>query len=125
MSDILFLTKKVVLELIGNLYCVMYLDNEKHDLCTIETYLSSLNPIDLMNYLVEHLLPQQTNIETRNKDFFVGNHMLFEPLNNPDSVVYYSNVFTDSSRVTDEDEAVIFSYFDTILSFVVSYKKLK
>lgn len=125
MSDELFATKRALLDLITQLYCVLHLDREKQDLCTIETFLSSLCPIDMMDYLVQHLLPHKTAIETKNKTFFIHNHVLFGPLEDPSAVDYYSNVFSDKSRVTEEDEECIFEHFMSILDFVVAHKKLK
>ena len=77
----------------------------------------------LMEEMITFVLPWESQIKSRDDDFFYSNKQLFGDL--PDeSVDYFSNLWK-SDKLDDEDKSVVWEYFDVFIECAKAYKKIK
>lgn len=123
MSELNFLTllKDNLVKFLDSL--IELLPNEG-DLLIIRFFLKDKIPtIDIMNYVVNKLLPLKNLIETKNDTFFLNNNILFEQLDK-NKVNYFKNIWTEK-YLDDQDKDAIWSWFLTFVKIAELYKKNK
>jgi hypothetical protein len=77
--------------------------------------------IDIMNYVINKLLPLKSLIEAKNDAFFLNNNILFEQLDK-NKVNYFKNIWQEK-YLDDKDKDVIWSWFLTFVKIAELYKK--
>lgn len=116
--------KNTVLELIEELKTEVFTlnEDEEDDMFKISFFFKQMPARSVAAAIVRELIPHSEQIETRDQKFFETNRMLFSGLPE-DRVDYYIDIITSSARITEEDKAVVWDYFDTILALAKRCKK--
>ena len=117
--------KVTILDLISDLRDnVFEQPDEQNDMMLVELFFKPLHPEMVAKHVVEHMLPHAEKIKARDQSFFLNNKHIFAGLPN-DRIAYYSGFITDANRVTEENRAMVWSYFDTLVTMAVQLKKKK
>lgn len=92
------------------------------DIVYVRTYFLIMPHQDLMNHVVDKILPWAKQIEKRNVGFFYDNKEIFGELPK-DKVDFFSNLWK-SGVLTKEDQKEIWDFFDSFVAHAESFKKL-
>jgi len=87
---------------------------DEGDLVIIRFALTDQFPItDIMDYIINSLLPLKYKVDNRDNNFFLENNILFEELDN--NRVNHFKVIWKSESLNDEDRESIWKWFDRFL----------
>jgi len=95
---------------------------EQVELLLVETYTRTRGRSELMQNVVQKVLPQKHMIKDRNINYFSDNRDLFDGLPE-DRVHYYGEVIMNSGRLSPDDISVLWDYLDQIIETAEEYKK--
>jgi hypothetical protein len=101
---------------------VFILPEEVSDIIKIEVFFKIMKPDDIINYIVKHVLPHETQILNRDLNYFVQSDGIFNKLSNK-KIQYYASVIS-SERVKTEDLNIIWGYLDVLLEIAKKKKKM-
>lgn len=94
---------------------------EKGNLLQVEFFFNKMDYGTIMDYAIQHILPYEKKIKKRKLSFFVKNkEKIFGGLP-MEEINKLSKKITE--EISEEDQNVIWSYFDVIISIVEDYKK--
>lgn len=96
------------------------------DFVIFRIFLNNQIPIeDVMNYIVNKLLPNQEMIKTKDDAFFLNNNILFGDFNSDKmKKVNHFKEMWQSSEVDNEDRNVIWRWFSSFINIASKYKNL-
>lgn len=101
---------------------------EQGDLLLVEFFFKKMEPKDIADRIVKHVLPHKKKIEKRKTRFFiVKKNVIFAGLPQ-DRVDYFANLVNTPEHeggMSDENKDVIWTYFDTFIGLAEDYKKNK
>ena len=82
--------------------------------------------VDIMEYLVENLVPLQDMVKARNEKFFLNYNILFEKFNDKqtDKVNKFKEIWT-SNRLDKDDKETIWRWFSSFIYLGNKYIELK
>lgn len=79
--------------------------------------------IVVMDYFVQHIIPEKEFIATRNNDVFTVKNLLFKSLGLPqDKTDFFKTIW--EKQLDPEDKTVIWKWLDLFLHFADKYVKL-
>jgi len=97
---------------------------EEGDLVIARFAIKDQFPIkDIMNYIIEKLLPLKSNVDKRDNNFFLENNILFEKLE--DNKVNHFKKIWISGNLDDDDKDNIWKWFDRFLKIAQYYTKIQ
>lgn len=97
---------------------------QEGDLVIVRFALADQYPItDVMDYIVNALLPLKEKVDNRDNNFFLENNILFEELD--DNKVNHFKRIWKSNDLDEEDRESIWKWFDRFLLRAIRYKKCK
>jgi hypothetical protein len=100
--------------------------DEEGDILLVEFFFGKMDPQALTNHVVKHVLPHSDAIEKRKVSFFIEKkEQIFGGLKK-ERVDYFASLVEKSESdggLSDEDRAVIWSYFDVLVELSRQYKK--
>jgi len=97
---------------------------EEGDLVIARFAIKDQFPIkDIMEYIIQKLLPLKSNVDSRDNNFFLENNILFEQLE--DNKVNHFKKIWISGNLDDEDKDNIWKWFDRFLRIAQYYVKIK
>lgn len=97
---------------------------EEGDLVIARFAIKDQFPIkDIMEYIIEKLLPLKSNVDNRDNNFFLENNILFEQLE--DNKVNHFKKIWISGNLDDEDKDNIWKWFDRFLKIAQYYVKIQ
>lgn len=115
--------KRTILDLLNEIEEIIELnDIEQGELALVKLIFTRMNDETIMKQIVTKVLPFKTEIDTRNKNFFINHNTLFSSLPGQ-RVKHYRHILTDDDRLDDEDREIIWQYFDTFIWLGEQYKK--
>ena len=123
--DILNNTHTTVIELINFIKTDIITDpNIQDDLEFIRNFFHIMVKRDLMNHLLNKVLPHENKIKSRHTDFFTSskNRHIFSVI--PEEKYAYFSETIKKGKVSQEDIGVIFDYFDTLVELCKIFKEL-
>ena len=95
--------------------------DDNGDLTTLSFFFKQCPPYELMDSIVEYVLPWERYIKKRDDDFFYKNKKIFGTLPD-DSVDYFSDLWK-SDKLDDDDKGIVWDYFDVFIECAKTYKK--
>jgi hypothetical protein len=118
--QLLSILKKELLAFVDEL--IELYPSEK-DFLVIKFFLENQVPmVDVMNFLIEKILPIEHCIHSRDDKFFLENQVLFEQLRDKSTKVnYFKNMWT-SDTVDNDDREMIWTWFEHFASIAKKYK---
>lgn len=90
----------------------------------IKFYFSIMSPEQVMNHVVQYILPHKAKIKSRADNFFYKNKMIFGDL--PESqkyLDYLSDVWTNDFDIEDKEE--VWEFFDIFVMYAEKFLTLK
>lgn len=126
-SNLLANMKQTICELITDLKeNVFTLPNDQSDLAMVEFFFSCMSERDLMQHVIENIIPFATQIRAQDIRFFITQkHKIFEGLPD-DKVEHFEKLIVspeENGGMADSDRTIIWSYFSTIVKIAEEYKK--
>lgn len=100
---------------------VFSLPEEQCDMVIIEKFFEYLPEDAIAAYTVKHILPFADQIKVRDDNFFITNTHIFAGLPSQ-RIAHYSTAWKDQ-RISTENKAVVWQYFDTLVQLCAAYKK--
>lgn len=85
------------------------------ELLIVRQFFSLLPVRSVADHVVRHVLPHASQIRSRDEKFFLDNKSIFAGL--PDARVHYYSSAWEDGRIDDENKAVIWQYFDTLIAY--------
>lgn len=96
---------------------------DEGDLVIVRYFIADKIPInDIMQYIIEKLLPLTELVKTKNDNFFLQNNILFDKIDN-NKVNYFKNLWI-SDKLDKEDKDIIWKWFRRILLRAEQFLKL-
>jgi phosphoglucomutase len=93
------------------------------DIVVIRFFIADKIPmIDIMEHIVENILPLFDLVKAKDERFFLENNILFDALDG-NKVNYFKNLWV-SGTIDKEDKDVIWKWFSTILIMAQRYSKI-
>lgn len=93
------------------------------DLIIIRFFIADKYPItDIMDYIIEKLLPLIDLVKNKNDNFFLQNNVLFDKLDDK-KVNYFKNLWL-SDVLDSDDKEIIWKWFRRILLRAEQYSKI-
>lgn len=114
--------KELFLEFIDDLKVVLTQPRELIELTLIEVYFKTTSRNEIMQDVIEKVLPQKNVIKRRDINYFSDNRSLFAGLPE-DRIHYYGDIIINSNRLTEDDKQAIWAYLDRIIDTAEAYKK--
>ena len=97
---------------------------EEGDLVIARFAIKDQFPIkDIMEYIIDKLLPLKSNVDNRDNNFFLENNILFEQLED-NKVNHFKKIWV-SGNLDDEDKDNIWKWFDRFLKIAQYYVKIQ
>jgi hypothetical protein len=126
-DDILKLLKKNVSELLNEIKQNIFTSpSEQADIAMAEFGISCIPERDLMQNIIQTVLPFSEQIRKRDINFFTSQkYTIFEGLPT-DRVDYFEKLIItpeNQGGMSNEDKDVIFEYFDQFVTLAEEYKK--
>ena len=93
------------------------------DLVVARIFIKDKIPVqDIMNYIINKILPLKELIKTRNEHFFLDNSILFDKID-PNKVNYFKELWL-SGHLDKDDKDIMWKWFDTFLFLAEKYVEL-
>lgn len=101
---------------------------EQGDIMLVEFFFKKMNPVDIAERIVLHVLPFSQKIKDRDISFFIEKkNEIFGGLPK-ERVEYFASLIEKPEKrggMSDENKEIVFSYFDTLDALGQEYKKNK
>jgi len=120
MSDLRTL-KITVEEFIADLRNNVFVDDG--DIMLMEFFFKKMDPHDLMEHMIAHVLPHKKKIDKRKINFFMDNkNEIFFGLEEEKIEKFARIIVHDTS---EENLDIIWMYFDSMIDCIEKFKKIK
>ena len=116
--------KKIVLEFIVDVRDnILNTVEDRGDLLLVELYFKRIDPLALLEDVHKHVYPHKDKIKRHDTLFFIENRdHIFKGLP-ADRIDYFTGVLVTSGKVEEENRAVVWKYFETIIQIIEIYIK--
>ena len=114
-NKVLWDLKEVVSDLVSDLKLLFDRKDERGDLITIEFFYKRLHPQQVMNNVIEKMLPLSQQIQERDLNFFKENTSIFSALSE-NRVQYYKNQIL-GDRFDKENIDMLWEYLDAMVAY--------
>ena len=114
-DKVLWGLKKVVSDLIVDLKLLFDKREERGDLITVEFFYQRLHPQQIMNNVIEKMIPFSQQIQNKDLNFFKENTSIFSSL--PDSRVQYYKDQILGDRFDKENIDMLWEYLDAMVAY--------
>lgn len=95
------------------------------DFLVIRFFMDNQVPVlDMMNYIIDKILPLEHYIVKRDSKFFLENQVLFEGLQGNEGKVNYFKEMWASETLQEEDREMMWTWFEHFVSIAKKYKHL-
>jgi len=120
-NDLKLLIKDFIEDLRDNVFTT---DDERGDMMLVEFFFEKLHPEMVMKHVVDNLLPHKSKVARRDETFFLDNRIIFSGIPE-DRIDHYAEYINHRERISDDNRATIYEYFDEMIKIAEAYKKDK
>lgn len=118
--------KTTVLEFINDLKENIFSKGEATDLAFVEMFFGCMEPAEIMDNVVQNILPNAEQIRNRNLNFFVEQKSkIFQglPTDRVDHIELLLTLSPEKGGMSEENKDVVWSYFEAMVDIASEYKK--